>query len=131
MKKIKGDFLTEREAAAAMDKISDYCGNIKILYGEYENYDNYYMPAGYDLNESLFDYPENAAFNFGIITPGFMTANYNLNSYISENRYTHARNFFGRRQNYSGRAVLEADVADDNFEYVKNKLYSSGAISVV
>ena len=131
MKKIRGDFLTEKDAASAMEKINAHCGNIKILYDGYESDYNNFMPADYNLNESLFDFPETVSFNFGMFgigSPG-IAANRNLSPYISENRY--ARGFFGLGQNYSGRAVLEADVADDNFEYVKDELYSHGAISVV
>ena len=90
------------------------------------------MPADYSLGDSFFDFPDTVSVNFGmfgIISPG-IAASRRLSPYLSENRYIN--NFLGLGQDYySGRAVLEADVADDNLEFVRDRLYSCGAVSVV
>ena len=119
MKKIKGEFFTEREAILTIDKIKPYCGNIKIIYGG--NVNPNYIPDEYD-----FDFPRMNSVNplnfggFGVIS------NWNYNSYGYENKYNY--NFYQFYQ--SERTALEIEVADDNYEYVKEKLYSNGAMFV-
>ena len=117
MKKIRSEFLTESEANTAAEKINPYCANVRIIYnnGNFNHgYDNYnFIP--YD---SFHGFPEMGTINFGGFGTFGMISDWNHNPYL------------GDTQSVSGRAVLEADVADDNFEYVKEKLYSLGAVSV-
>jgi len=112
LKKIRSDFLTEYEAMSALEKIRPYCRAVDIIYDDYI-YDEIY--------NDFFDFPEinSSASGLGFIG---LTNNNFYNYYNFENR---------RRGNLSGHVALEADVADDNFEYVKEKLYSLGALSVM
>ena len=133
MKKIRSEFLTEKEANRAMDKIKSYCGNAEILYygnnvnpgyDGYENYDYY----GHIPDETFMGFPEMGSLGFGSFG---MIANWSVTPYSLTDNYRHniLRSHYSGH-NPPGRATLEADVADDNFEYVKEKLYSLGAIAV-
>jgi len=116
MKKIKSEFFTEKEAISAMDKIKPYCGNVRIIFGE--NYDQNYIPDEYD-----FDFPRMNHFN-ALNCGGFgMNSNWYSNSYHWENQY---------KQNFYRSEItrLEIDVSDDHYEYVKNILYSCGAMFI-
>ena len=109
MKKIKGEFLTAREANIALDKIKSYCANAKIIY------DESYIPDEYDFH---FPRMNNLnSFNFGMIS-NLSFSPYNL-------EYKYMGNYY-----QSERATLQADVADDNYEYIREKLYSYGAMTV-
>jgi len=129
MKKIRSEFLTETEANSAMDIIKPYCGNIRIISSYDENYDlDYIADGGYS------GFPEMNYFGlggFGMISSwnfGLHNSPYNL--YGMTERYKQAYPYSKFGYDPSRRATLEADVADDNYEYVKNKLYSNGAVSV-
>ena len=112
MKKIKGEFLTAREANIAMDKIKPYCGNVKIIYGEN------YIPDEYELHFPRMNSINSFNFgNFGIM-PNLNFSPYNLDDKYTGNYYQ------------SERTTLQADVADDNYEYVREKLYFYGATTV-
>ena len=100
-----------------MDKIKSYCGNINIIYNE-----NFYPINNYISDEYDFTRMNSMnALHFGSFN---MIPDWDINSYNRENKYTFP--FY-----QSGRATLEIEVADDNFEYVKEKLYSNGAITVI
>ena len=115
MKKIKSTFLSERDANIAMDKIKSYCKNIKILYNE-----NFYPKYFSDEYGYKYDYDYN--FNgFGMISS--FNLKFNNKLYDFENRY---KNMVYNFEN----AVLEAEVANDNYDYVKEKLYLCGAVIV-
>ena len=117
MKKIKAEFLTERDANIVLDKIKSYCGNIKI------NYNNYYYP-GYIPDEYDFNYPSMAGVNFFNFNGFGIIPNLNISQYNLENKYIN--NFY-----QSERTIIEAEIADDNYGYVREKLYSCGAMIVV
>ena len=128
MKKIRSEFLTKKEAEKAIDKIDSYCKNLKIIYNN-NGYDNYDY-GNYIKEENYFYIPEVNSLNFGMFGLNF---NPNFNSDILEEKYN--RNFsrhypYQSIYNPKNRVILEADVADDNYEYIKDKLYSIGAISV-
>ena len=120
MKKIRSEFLTESEATAAAEKINPYCGNVRIIYHD-ENFNqghDYYSFIPYD---SFYGFPEMGTMNFGGFGGfgGFgMTSSLNHNPYL------------GYTPSMSGRTTLEAEAADDNFEYVKDRLYAMGAVTV-
>ena len=123
MKRIKAEFLTEKEANKAMGKISPYCGNAQVSLSYNVN------AAPYDENY-FYDYPETGAANFGGLG---MTSGWNLfprgiMGDIYGRPFSHSGNPSYNQSNY---AVLETDVADGSFEYVKNKLYAFGAVSVI
>ena len=131
MKKIRSEFLTEKEANSAMDEIKPYCGNVRIRYNGdveqdygYTGYDSY-LPDG-----SFFGFPEMGVFGLG----GFgMISNWNFSPYTSysfTDKYKHAFPYSRSEYSPSRRATLEADVADDNYEYIRDKLYSLGAMTV-
>ena len=116
MKKIKSEFLTEIQANTAMEKINVYCKNAKIIYDNNFNYDyNNYIP-----DDNFFDFPDTSSLHF---------ASFGVTANVRENKYN--RVFSHSGYNQSSRVTLEADVADDNFEYVKDKLYSLGAVIVI
>ena len=121
MRKIKADFLSEKEAESAIEKINPHCSNIKIFYNDANPvYTGY---GGMPEDDYLGDYP-----NFGHYN---MMANWNLGPFDTYNfEHTRTYNFFSSLSGKSGRTTLEADVSDDKFEYVKDKLYAHGAVSV-
>ncbi|MCL2095558.1 MAG: hypothetical protein FWH10_01490 [Oscillospiraceae bacterium] len=133
MKKIRSEFLTEKEANSAMDEINKYCSNIKITQGTAGDYgDGYdgYMDYGYLRGGDFAGFPEMGYFGLG----GFgMISNWTPGLYgVYGVTDRHARAFpYSSRSSLGGRSALEADVADDNYEYVKEKLYAYGAVSVV
>ena len=134
MKKIRGEFLTETEANSAIEKINPYC--LKAIidysgdlytdagYNEYNAYDNYMSDSG------LFGIPEMNSFGFG--NPGNfgMIANWSLGPYSITDKYNHTFPHSHLGYDPSARTTVEADVPNDNYEYVKDKLYSLGAITV-
>jgi len=136
LKRVRGEFLTEKEANSALDKINSYCQNAKIIYNytnpDYFDYDNYIPDdRSYYISEPGIFNSGNFG-NFGILN------NWNINPHFSVNKYGRAfsHSSFSSFLNQSpyesfGRVTLEADVADDNHEYVKDKLYSYGAITVI
>ena len=120
MRTITGEFLTEHDAEAAIEKINPHCSNIRISYNDmnpgYINYAS--MPE-----EDIFGYPHAGHYN--------MMANWTLNPFDSYNfEHTRSYNFFSSMSGKSRRTFLEADVSDEKFEFVKDKLYSLGAFSV-
>ena len=124
MKKIKSEFLTRKDANSAIDRISSYCLNAKIINNtnyDYYDYNSYIPEEGYYI-------PDSSMLNFG----GFgITANWNYKIRSLENRYNPAfSRFYQSSYNESDRVTIEADVSDDNFGYVRDILYSSGAITV-
>ena len=127
MKKLRSEFFTETEANDAMEKIIPYCGAVRVIYNG-EDYNN----RGYDYNlgdGDFYGFPGMGAMNFGdfgifggwTFVPNFLDVSYSR---------ALSRSNFGHDYQSSGRATLEADVADDNLEYVREKLYSLGAVSV-
>ena len=132
MKKIRSEFLTQAEAVSALEEIKPYCGNARITnYGEsYSDY-NY---AGYisDSVGGFTGFPEMGSFGLG----GFgMVSSWNFGLYTPyslSDRYRRAYPYSRSGYDYpQERALLEADVADENYEYVRDKLYSFGAASVM
>ena len=131
MKKIRSEFLTETEAYSAMEKIQSYCVNVRI-----SSYGDFYPYAGYNgcngsetyLPDSDFPgFPETGSFGIG----GFgMVANWNFGPFSLTDKYNQTFPHSHLGYDPSKRAALEADVADDNYAYVRDKLYSLGAISV-
>ena len=123
--KIRSEFLSEREADAAIEKISPHCYNIKILY-------NGGPESGYDTAGGYFDSLEPGSFYDYNLMSG-INAGWSLNPFGSYN-FEHTRSYnylssLGLGRN-SGKTVLEADVSQDKYELVKEKLYSLGALSV-
>lgn len=125
--KIRGEFLSEREADAAVGKISAHCSNIKILYNS--SPDNSFN--GYDTAGNYFDRLESNLYDYNIMS-GINTG-WSLNPFGSYN-FEHNRSYnylssigFGRN---SGKTILEAEVSYDKYEFVKERLYSLGALSV-
>ena len=114
MKIIKSEFLTEKEANKTIKKIDMYCENIKIIYNEN------IIPDYQDYYEEPYDYPMSGGFNFGMIS------SMNFESYRA-NDFSRSYNI----PNISKSVVLEVTVKDESFDYVKNKLYSLGAMSVI
>ena len=133
MKKIRGVFLTQKEANSAIDIINPYCGSTKIIYnytgGSYYDYDNY-LP-----DDSFYSIPDPSILNFGSFGSFGMISSWNLNPHIAENRYgrtfLHFSPFYPSAYNPSEQVTLEADVTDDYYEYVRDKLYSLGAMTVI
>ena len=133
MKKIRSEFLTESEANSAMEEIKPYCGNVKIInYGDYDPIysDNGYGYAGYIPEGSFFGsigFPEMGSFGLG----GFgMISSWNFSPYSLTDRYKYQFPYSRSDYDMSMRTTLEADVADDNYEYIRDKLYSLGAMTV-
>ena len=128
LKKIRGEFLSETEANSAMEKISPYCGYVKITYSGgfdpgygHNSHDDYIPDAGFT------GFPEMGSFGIG----GFgMISNLSFSPYGLTDQYVKAFPHSHTGYSPSGRATLEADVAEDNYEYVREKLYSLGAITV-
>ena len=125
MKKIKGEFLTEKDAESAIEKICQYCSNIRIFYND--------MNPGY-ININYGSLPEDDYIGYPNTGHYSMAANWNLNPFDVFNalnfEHTRSYNFLSSMSGKSRRTLLEADVSDDKFEYVKDKLYSQGAVSV-
>ena len=134
MKKIRSEFLTEKEANSAMDKIRPYCGNVKIIYNEnYNPMHNYYNNYGYEScipEENFYNIPDIGGINFGGLNSFGMTAGWNFNSSFLENKYRNTL-YHSHSQYNPNRTAIEADVADDNYGYVRDKLYSLGAITAM
>jgi|GEM_PF-1733069 len=133
MKKLTSEFLTEEEANTAKDKISSYCASVRLLYGGGNNFnqgDDYFDYLGMNmLNEDFYGFSGMGPINFG----GFgMTSGWGFGSGVLDGNYNRvlSRAHLGYTGSESGRATLEAEVANDNVEYVRNKLYSLGAVSV-
>ena len=116
--KIRGEFLTENEAAAAVEQISPHCYNIKISYNGKDSPDHFdsFEPNLYDYN----------------MTGGISTG-WNANPFSSHN-FEHTRSYnylssLGISRN-SAKTIIEAGVSRDKYEFVKERLYSLGALSV-
>ena len=112
--KIRSEFLNDGDASAAVEKISPHCYNIKILYNSADSNAGYFEPGFYDYTSA-------------------MNAGWGANPFSSYN-FEHTRSYnylsslgFGRS---SGKTILEAGVSRDKYEFVKERLYSSGASSV-
>ena len=119
--KIRGEFLNEREADNAAEKIGAYCHNLKILYNGTDNNDT----AGYfeSFEPNFYDYNIMSGINTG----------WSLNPFGSYN-FEHTRSYnylssLGLGRN-AGKTVIEAEVSHDRYEFVKERLYSLGALSV-
>ena len=118
--KIRGEFLSEREADAAVEKISPHCHNIKILYNGANNNDTGYFES---FEPNFYDYTMMSGINTG----------WSLNPFGSYN-FEHTRSYnylssLGLGKN-SGKTIIEANVPRDKYEFVKERLYSLGALSV-
>ena len=73
-----------------------------------------------------FGFPEMGSWGLGGLG---ISTNWTFGPYSMTDKYRHSHNsHFGYTP--SRRATLEIDVADDNYEHVKDKLYASGAVSV-
>jgi hypothetical protein len=122
LKKIRGEFLSEREADTAIEKISPHCYNIKIIYNN--NYDTSYDGGYFDsIEPNFYDYSIMSGINTG----------WSLNPYGSYNfEHTRSNNYLSSigLGKSSGKTILEADVSPDKYELVKERLYSLGALSV-
>jgi len=132
MKKITGEFLTEEEANIAKDTISSYCASVKILYDDIIDFNSgsdYFDYIGTNMvNEDFYGFPGMMSpMNFGGFGNFGMIGGWNFG-----NDYNMAlpRPYSGYNGSESRRATLEAEVSNDNAEYVRNKLYSLGAVSV-
>lgn len=123
--KIRADFSSEREAEAAVEKISPHCHNIRILYNGCPN-------NGHDNNISdYFEGLEPAFYDYNIMN-GINTG-WSLNPHGSYN-FEHTRSYnylssLGIGRN-AGKTILEADVPHEKYEFVKESLYSLGAFGV-
>ena len=125
--KIKGTFSSEKDAVWAMEKLKPYCSNMKIFYSGYEDYANHEDYGNYTPGEQ--DTTEPNLFRFG----GFgLNMNWNFNPYLDEEKYNDSPPGNYRSQPVTGRAKveLEADIQEDDYEYVKEKFYFYGAQSV-
>lgn len=135
LKKIRSEFLTEAEARYATEKIRSYCMNVNInanggdffpaaeyeSYGDYIGYENYMFDGAFS--------PSAGTGPFGIGGLG-MTTNWHLSPNSLTDKYRQTFPHFHIGHDQSSRTTLEADVSDDNYEYVREKLYSNGAITV-
>ena len=116
--KIRGDFISERDADAAIEKISAHCHNIRILYNGASNHEGSYFES-YEPN--FYDYGVMSGINTG----------WGLNPFGSYNfEHTRSYNYLSSLGRSSGRSILEADVSHDKYELVKGELYAHGALSV-
>ena len=119
--KIRSEFLNEREADKAVEKISAHCYNLRILYNSTENYGS----ASYfeHFEPGLYDYNMMSGINTGWSLSPFGSYNF---------EHTRSYNYLsslGLGRN-SGKTVIEADVSHDKYEFVKERLYALGALSV-
>ena len=119
--KLRSEFLNEREAGTAMEKISPHCHTIKIINNGnvMENNDAYFE----SFEPNFYDYSMMSGINTG----------WSLNPFGAYN-FEHTRSYnylssLGLGRN-SGKAVIEADVPHEKYEFVKERLYSLGALSV-
>jgi hypothetical protein len=124
--KIRGEFLSEREADSAVEKISPHCFNVKIFYNS-----NAAAPFDGLGAESHYDFPDPNLYSYNFADG--MNLGWGLNPFSSFN-FEHTRSYnhltsLGLGRN-SGKTVLEADVERGRYEFVKEKLYSLGALSV-
>jgi len=116
--KIRSEFLNDGDASAAVEKISPHCYNIKILYNSADNGSTGYVE---NFEPGFYDY-----------TSG-LNAGWGANPFSSYNfEHTRSHNYLsslwlGRN---SSKTILEAGVSRDKYEFVKERLYSSGALSV-
>ena len=113
LKKIRCEFLTASEADSAIGKIKQYCGDIKIICA-HDGYNYHFFDFDYD--DYNYDYvPGNLnIWSFG----GYGSfGNPVMDFDIFENRYAR----FAHNTRTRGRAILEIDVADDNYDYIKDK----------
>ena len=125
--KIRGEFLTQKDANLALENINLYCQNARIS-NNYINNDYYdYVPdyGGYYMSDP-------SVLNFGGFGSfGMIGGGWNFGNSVLDGSYN--RTLPHSHLDYNGsesrRATLEANVSDDNAEYVRNKLYSLGAIS--
>jgi len=124
--KIRGDFLSEREADAAVEKISPHCYNVRILYNGGGGYDSSAGNYG-----GYFDSFEPGLYGYSLT--GGLGSGWGLNPYSSYN-FEHTRSYnylsslgLGRS---AGKTILEADVSRDKYEFVKERLYALGAVTV-
>ena len=118
--KIRGEFLNEREADAAVEKISPHCFNIKIVYNGADNDTGAYFES---FEPNFYDYNIMSGINTG----------WSLNPFGSYN-FEHTRSYnylssLGLGRN-ARKAIIEADVPHEKYELVKERLYSFGALSV-
>ena len=126
--RIRGDFLNEQEANAAVEKIGAYCHNIRIVY-------NSTPRTGYDHDGA------DGYGSFAEVEPGFygydvmsgINTGWSLSPYGAYN-FEHSRRYnllssLGLGRN-AGKTIVEAEVAQDKYEFVKERLYSLGATSV-
>jgi hypothetical protein len=112
-----------------MDEIKPYCADVRIKYNG-----DFYPDFGYVPEMGSFNIANIAGFaglgglgGLGMMTDWTLGA-YNL--YSLSDKYKHAYPYSQSGYGYDRRATLEADVAGDNYEYVREKLYSCGAMTV-
>ena len=124
MAKIKGEFYTKRDANDAMEKINKYCVNIKVFDYDYNLgglYDNGLRQRDYD--EYISRYSFGSMGLMGIpISPFVMDWAFSPLEYGSE--------MYGSYDVTAPKAILEAEILEDKYNIVKDRLYSCGAISV-
>ena len=123
MAKIKSEFYTKREANEAMDKISKYCISVKVF--DY-NYNAGRTPFDNGLLEDNFhrrDYDDFVSrYSFGAV-------NF-IGLPLINGIYEYGSDTYGSYDIPVPKAILEADVQDDKYSFVKERLYSYGAVSV-
>ena len=123
--KIRGDFSSEQEANTAVEKIGAYCHNIRIVYNSTSRvgYDNDGIDSHFAEVEPFYGYDVMSGINTG----------WSLSPYGAYN-FEHTRRYnilssLGLGRN-AGKTIVEAEVAQDKYEFVKERLYSLGATSV-
>jgi len=117
--KIRGEFLNENEAAAAAEKISPHCYNIKISCNTPAHSAGYFE----SFEPNIYDYNITSGINTGWSTSPFSSYNF---------EHTQSYNYLaslGLDRN-SGKTIVEAGVSREKYELVKGHLYSMGAASV-
>jgi len=130
MAKLKGEFYTKKDAYDAMGKIDKYCLSVKVFDYDYnsgkliggEPHENFasrysYESANY-MNHMIGIHPA-IGFIPGVLAMGW-----------TDSPYEHGRDMYGSYDTPAPKAILNAEVQEDKYSIVKERLYSCGAISV-
>ena len=137
MAKLKGEFYTKSEATAAMDKINKYCVSVKVADYDY-NAGRTVLGGGmgddslgrkeYDDFVSRYSF-ETASYMSGFpMTGGLMPGAFMADWAVSP--YNYSNDMYGSYDVPVPKAILEAEVQDGQYSFVKERLYSCGAVSV-